>query len=59
MMWVASGGFEQGFVYGQTDELGYNVAEDPVNVHDLHAAILQQMGIKAYMPISGAGLPFD
>jgi len=44
-MWVAGGGFKRGFVYGQTDELGYNIAEDPVDVHDLHATILHQMGI--------------
>jgi hypothetical protein len=44
-MWVAGGGFKRGFVFGQTDELGYNIAEDPVDVHDLHATILHQMGI--------------
>jgi hypothetical protein len=31
--------------YGQTDELGYRIAEDPMSVHDLHATILHQMGI--------------
>ena len=30
---------------GQTDELGYNIVEDPVDVHDLHATILHLMGI--------------
>jgi uncharacterized protein (DUF1501 family) len=44
-MWVAGGGFQRGCVFGQTDELGYNIAEDPVDVHDLHATILHQMGI--------------
>lgn len=44
-MWVAGGGFKRGYVHGQTDELGYNVATDPVDVHDLHATILRQMGI--------------
>ncbi len=44
-MWVAGSGFKRGFVFGQTDELGYNIAEDPVDVHDLHATILHQMGI--------------
>ena len=30
---------------GQTDELGYNVVEDPVDVHDLHATMLHLLGI--------------
>jgi uncharacterized protein (DUF1501 family) len=44
-MWVAGGGFKPGLNYGRTDELGYNIAEDAVDVHDLHATILHQMGI--------------
>ena len=44
-MWVAGGGFKPGLTYGKTDDLGYNIAEDPVDVHDLHATILHQMGI--------------
>jgi hypothetical protein len=44
-MWMAGGGFKPGVTYGTTDELGYNVATDPVSVYDLHATILNQMGI--------------
>ena len=44
-VWVAGGGFRRGAVFGQTDELGYNIAENPVDVHDLHATILHQMGM--------------
>jgi hypothetical protein len=44
-MWIAGGGFKPGLNYGQTDELGYNIAEDAVDVHDLHATILHQMGV--------------
>ncbi len=44
-MWVAGGGFRPGISLGKTDELGYNIAEDAVDVHDLHATILNQMGI--------------
>jgi hypothetical protein len=44
-MWIAGGGFKRGYVHGQTDELGYNIASDAVDVHDLHATILRQMGI--------------
>jgi uncharacterized protein (DUF1501 family) len=44
-VWVAGGGFKGGLSLGRTDELGYNVVEDPVDVHDLHATILHLMGI--------------
>ena len=43
-MWMAGGGIKPGSV-GSTDELGYNIAEDAVHVHDLHATILHQLGI--------------
>lgn len=43
-MWLAGGGFKGGTVHGSTDELGFNVAEKPVHVHDLHATILHQLG---------------
>jgi hypothetical protein len=44
-MWLAGGGIKPGVTVGQTDEIGYNVAEEPVSVHDLHATILHLMGI--------------
>ncbi len=44
-VWLAGGGIKGGITFGQTDELGYNVAEDPVDVHDLHATILFLMGL--------------
>ena len=44
-VWMAGGGIKPGFHMGATDDLGYNVVEDPVDVHDLHATILNQMGI--------------
>jgi hypothetical protein len=44
-MWLAGGGFKPGLLYGQTDEIGYNVVENPVHVHDLQATILHQMGL--------------
>ena len=43
-MWMAGGGLKRGSVYGSTDELGFNVAEHPVHVHDLHATILHLLG---------------
>jgi len=44
-MWVAGGGFKPGLSYGATDDLGYDVTENPVSVHDLHATILHQLGL--------------
>jgi len=44
-MWLAGGGIKGGQVYGETDDFSYNVAEDPVHVHDLNATILHCMGI--------------
>ncbi len=42
---VAGGGFKRGFVYGQTDEFGMKVVQDPVSVHDLHATTLHLLGL--------------
>jgi Protein of unknown function (DUF1501) len=44
-MWLAGGGVKPGIVYGQTDEIGYNVIADPVHVHDLQATILHLLGL--------------
>ncbi len=44
-MWMAGGGIKPGTTFGSTDEFGYNVAENPVSVHDLQATILHQLGI--------------
>ena len=44
-MWFAGGGIKPGVTVGRTDDLGYNIVEDPVSVHDLHATILHLMGI--------------
>ena len=44
-MWLAGGGVKPGFSYGQSDEIGYNVVENQVHVHDLHATILNQLGL--------------
>jgi hypothetical protein len=43
-MWLAGGGIRGGQVIGKTDELGFNVVEDPVHVHDLQATILHCLG---------------
>ncbi len=44
-IWMAGGGIKPGTVYGATDEFGYNIAENPIHIHDLHATILHLLGI--------------
>jgi uncharacterized protein (DUF1501 family) len=44
-VWMAGGGVKPGISYGETDEFCYNVARDPVHVHDLNATILHLLGI--------------
>ncbi|CAK9037446.1 Uncharacterized protein SCF082_LOCUS22155 [Durusdinium trenchii] len=44
-MFLAGGGIKPGVSYGNTDELGYNAVENVVHVHDLHATMLQRLGI--------------
>ncbi|MDH3584273.1 MAG: DUF1501 domain-containing protein, partial [Phycisphaerae bacterium] len=44
-MWMAGGGVRPGFSFGETDDWSYNIAADPVHVHDLNATILHLMGL--------------
>ena len=32
--------------YGTTDDYSYNIAENPVSMHDLHATMLHLLGIQ-------------
>lgn len=41
---MAGGGLKSGISYGASDELGFNVAEDKVGIHDLQATILHLLG---------------
>jgi len=58
--WMAGAGVKAGFSYGQTDDYGYNIigpdgakldpskdkfTPGPVHVHDLHATMLERLGI--------------
>ena len=43
-LWLAGGGVKRGYVHGATDDLGFNVARDPVHVHDLNATLLHLLG---------------
>ncbi len=44
-VWMAGGGIKSGTVFGETDDFCYNIASDPVHVHDLNATILHCLGI--------------
>jgi len=44
-MWMAGGGIKGGQVYGETDDFGYNITENPVHIRDLHATMLHQLGM--------------
>ena len=43
-MWLAGGGIKPGVTLGKSDDLGFNVIEDRIHVHDLHATILHLLG---------------
>jgi hypothetical protein len=44
-VWMAGGGIRDGVSYGETHEIGYRFAVDPVTVHDLHATMLHLLGM--------------
>jgi hypothetical protein len=44
-LWLAGGGVKGGVTYGESDELGFNVARDGVHVRDLHATLLHLLGL--------------
>ena len=43
-MIMAGGGVKGGYVHGASDELGFNIAKDPVHVHDLQATWMHLLG---------------
>ena len=44
-IWMAGAGVKKGFVFGETDDFGYNVVKDPVHVHDFQATVMHLLGI--------------
>jgi len=44
-IWMAGGGVKPGFVLGETDEFSYNITQDPVPIRDLHATVLNLVGL--------------
>ncbi|MCY2937049.1 MAG: DUF1501 domain-containing protein [Planctomycetota bacterium] len=47
-LWMAGGGIKPGLSYGATDELGWRVAENPVDVHDMQATVLHLLGLDPF-----------
>ncbi|CAG1008046.1 hypothetical protein PHYC_03512 [Phycisphaerales bacterium] len=45
-LWMAGGGIKPGVTIGKTDDYSYNIVENPVDVHDLHATSLHLLGLK-------------
>lgn len=44
-LWMAGGGVQGGQVIGETDEIGWNVVRDPIDIHDFHATLLHLFGL--------------
>jgi hypothetical protein len=44
-VWMTGGGVKRGMSFGRTDDFSYNIVENPVSVHDLHATMLSLLGI--------------
>ena len=44
-MWLAGGGVKPGLQFGETDDFCFNIARDPLHVHDLNATLLHLLGI--------------
>jgi hypothetical protein len=44
-IWMAGGGMKPGTTFGSTDDFSYNITENPVDVHDLHATLLHTLGV--------------
>ena len=44
-IWMAGGGIKPGMTYGETDDYGYNIVENPVHINDLNATVLHTLGI--------------
>ena len=43
--WLAGGGVNAGYTHGSTDEIGLKTVEKPVETYDLHATVLQLLGL--------------
>src|SRR5882762_8970438 len=43
-IWMADTKMKSGTTHGLTDDMGYEIVQDPVEVRDLHATILYLLG---------------
>ncbi|MCA9060404.1 MAG: DUF1501 domain-containing protein [Planctomycetaceae bacterium] len=46
-VWMAGGGLKGGIAHGSTDELGFHAVDEPHYVTDVHATIMQLLGLNA------------
>ncbi|MFM7159615.1 MAG: DUF1501 domain-containing protein, partial [Planctomycetaceae bacterium] len=44
-IWLAGAGVQAGLTWGETDDFSYNIARDPVGIHDLNATLLHLLGM--------------
>lgn len=44
-LFIAGGGFKGGMAFGETDEFGNGVVREPLDIHDIHATLLHQLGL--------------
>lgn len=44
-LYMAGAGVKAGYSYGSTDDFGYNIATNPVHVHDFQATLMHLMGV--------------
>ncbi len=44
-IWMAGGGVKGGQVIGKTDDIGWNIVEDPIHINDFHATCLHLFGL--------------
>ena len=47
-VWMSGGGIKGGVTHGATDEIGFHAEEDPHYVTDIHATLMQQLGIDSH-----------
>lgn len=47
-MWMTGGGIQRGIVFGETDELGYNIVRDKITIRDFQATVLKLLGFDPY-----------
>ena len=54
--WMSGGGIRGGKAIGATDEIGFRAVQDKVHIHDLHATMLELLGMdhkKLHVVVSG------